>query len=105
MRIVQFYSHLNGFEYLKYHKSYIWDEFQAVVAGVDAERCKTKVSAEGKRAGTTLYSPIDMNKEFAVLFRQYGWEERRVINWLSEDTDLLRQIVTLNPEAQKETIE
>ena len=105
MRIVQFYSHLNGFEFIKHHKPHIWDDLEAVVAAVDAEKCRTKASAEARKEGRTLYSPVDMNKEFARLFGETGWSERRVTNWLSEDTSLLRTIMQLEPEKQKEMIE
>lgn len=105
MRIVQFYSHLNGFEYLQYHKPTIWAEVESIIAGVDAERCRTKASAEARKSGKTLYSPVDMNAEFKTLFEQNGWQEERVTNWLSEDTNLLRQIVNLRPDDQKKTIE
>ena len=46
-----------------------------------------------------------MNKEFARLFADHHWTERRVTNWLSEDTSLLRDIMSLEPQAQKEMIE
>lgn len=105
MRIAQYYSHLNGYEYIKYHKPYILDEVEEIIAGVDAERCRTKESGEIRKAGRTLYSPIDMNSEFSALFTRRGWAEQRVTNWLSEDTDLLREIVSLRPEAQKRAIE
>jgi hypothetical protein len=105
MRIVNYYSHLNGFEYIKYHKPYIWDELEMVVNGVDAERCRTKASAEAKKTGRILYSPIDMNKEFYALFTNHGWSEKRVTNWLSEDTSLVRDIMELGPEQQKKLIE
>lgn len=105
MQIVQYYSHLNGFEFLKYHKSHIWDDLEAVVAAVDAEKCRTKASAEARKEGRTLYSPVDMNKEFARLFKEHKWTERRVTNWLAEDTSLLRQIMTLDPPSQKKMIE
>ncbi len=105
MKIVQFYSHLNGFEFLKYHKPHIWDEVESVLAGVDAEKCRTKASAEARKEGRALYSPVDMNKEFGRLFAEHEWSERRVTNWLAEDTDLLRQTMTLPPEEQKSAIE
>lgn len=105
MQISQYYSHLNGYEYIKYHKPKIWDELEEVIAGVDAERCRTKASEETKKAGRTLYSPIDMNKEFSKLFEKRGWAEQRVTNWLAEDTELLRKIVLMSPEEQKSTIE
>lgn len=107
MRIVQYYSHLNGFEYIKYHKPQIWDEFEEVVNLVDAERCRTKISEEKRKMelGINLFSPIDMNKEFVRFFGERGWKEQRVINWLTEDTTLLRDIMRLPPEEQKKMIE
>ena len=105
MKIVQYYSHLNGFEYLKYHRPHIWDDLEAVVGSVDAEKCRTKDSAEIRKKGRTLYSPIDMNKEFARLFAENKWSERRVTNWLAEDTSILREIMQLQPKEQKTMIE
>ena len=46
MRSVEQYSHLNGLEYLLVHHPALWDEVQDVIASVDAEACKTKVSRE-----------------------------------------------------------
>lgn len=34
MQIAQYYSHLNGYEYIKNHKPKIWDELEEVIAGV-----------------------------------------------------------------------
>ncbi|GAB5507331.1 MAG: hypothetical protein Rhirs2KO_24940 [Rhizobiaceae bacterium] len=105
MQIVQFYSHLNGFEFLQYHKPHIWKNMEAVINAVDAEKCKTKESAETRKEGRTLYSPVEMNREFKKLFTKHGWSERRVVNWLAEDTTLLREIMQLTPDQQKKTIE
>lgn len=101
MRIVQYYSHLNGFEYLQYHRPHIWEDLSNIIASVDAERCRTKNSEESRKLGRKLYSPVEMNKEFADLFRKYNWSERRVINWVAEDTSILRDIIRLCPEDQK----
>lgn len=35
MQIAQYYSHLNGYEYIKDRKSKIWDELEEVIAGVE----------------------------------------------------------------------
>ena len=105
MKIVHYYSHLNGFEYLQYHRKHIWEELEEVISKVDAESCRTKASKEVRKIGKTLYSPIEMNKEFYRLFTERNWTERRVTNWLSEDTQLLRDIISLNPEEQKKVIE
>lgn len=105
MQIVQYYSHLNGFEYIQYHRPHIWDDLQKIIASVDAERCRTKNSEESRKIGRKLFSPVDMNKEFADLFRQHDWSERRVVNWVAEDTSILRDIIRLSPEEQKKMIE
>lgn len=44
MRIVKYYSHLNGYEYLQVHKAHLWGEIGEVIASVDAMACKTKIS-------------------------------------------------------------
>jgi len=105
MKIVQYYSHLNGFEYIKYHRPSVWEELEAVIDEVNAKDCRTKLSKENRRDGQYLYSPIELNKAFAKLFHQYGWQERRVVNWLAEDTSLLREIIRLSPDEQKKLIE
>ena len=46
-----------------------------------------------------------MNSEFKRLFEEREWSERRVTNWLAEDTSLLREIMQLPPEEQKAMIE
>lgn len=61
MRIAAQYSHLNGLEYMLVHHKELWREIQEVIASVDAEACKTKVSNEKTIRGKLLYSPVDMN--------------------------------------------
>ena len=66
MRIVARYSHWNGEEFLLVHHRELWDEILEVIASVDAEACRTKVSRERTMAGSLLYSPIDMNKGHGI---------------------------------------
>ena len=87
------------------HQSSLWYEVQAVIAGVDAETCKTKVSKEKTKRGRMLYSPIDMNKAFEAQFNSRGWSERRATFWVTEDEHLLRGIHTLPEQEQKQEIE
>ena len=44
MKIIETYSHLNGLEFLLVHKPKLWIEIQNVIALVDAQVRKTKVS-------------------------------------------------------------
>ena len=102
MKIVEFYSHLNGWEFLKVHKPHLWDEITAVIEGVDAEKCKTKVSQEKRTRGKLLYSPRALNQEFKHFLISKGWRESRVSYWVTSDAKLIRKTLTLPPEVQKE---
>lgn len=104
MKLAQYYSHMNGYEYLHYHKPHIIDEIEEVIRKVDAEFCKTKKSEEARKNKGLLYSPIDMNKQFAYHFENFNWGEDRVTNWLSEDIQTLREVFSLPAERQKEII-
>ena len=105
MRIGAKYSHLNGEEYLLVHRPKLWREVQAVIAAVDAEACKTKVSGEKTMPGRLLYSPRDMNAAFKRGLESTGWEERRNTFWVTEDERLLRGIYGLPADEQKAAIE
>jgi hypothetical protein len=46
MKIAETYSHSNGLEYLQVHLPQLWIEITGIIADIDAEKCKTKVSKE-----------------------------------------------------------
>lgn len=104
MRVAARYSHLNGWEYMLVHHSELWDEIQRVIASVDAEACRTKVSLEWRMAGKRLYSPIEMNKAFKAHFTRLGWKERRNTFWVTDDERLMRSIYNRPPDEQKNAI-
>ena len=104
MRIGKQYSHLNGKEYLLVHHKKLWKEVKKVIAEVNAEACKTKVSMERTMPGRMLYSPVDMNKEFKQGLTSRGWRERRNTFWLTDDEKLLRGIFGLPKDKQKQAI-
>lgn len=105
MRIVERYSHLNGEEYLLVHRPELWAEVLAVIESVDAEACRTKVSREKRLAGKLLYSPVDMNRAMARGFKARAWAERRQNFWVTADARILRGIVGLDADRQREEIE
>ena len=57
------------------------------------------------QTGELLYSPIDMNKAMAAEFGKRGWEQRRQGFWATDDDKIVREIVGLPPDRQKEAIE
>jgi hypothetical protein len=101
MKIVQIYSHLNGLEYLLVHKPLLWEEVKSVVAEVNAASCRTKVSQEQRKLGELKYSPIELNRAFAVLLRERGWSESRVSYWVTGDVKLIRQTLYKPPDQQR----
>lgn len=104
MRIVTQYSHLNGHEFLMIHHSNLLQEIKEVIAAVDAEVCRTKLSREKTKAGQLLYSPVDMNKAMASGFKQRQWQQRRQEFWVTSDARTVRSIVNLTPVQQREAI-
>lgn len=104
MKIVETYSHLNGLEFLLVHKPSLWEEIVDVISGVDAEKCKTKVSKEKTMERELLFSPIDMNVAFKHLLREKAWEENRITYWVTRKEKLIRKTLTMSPDEQKKEI-
>lgn len=105
MKIAECYSHLNGYEFIRVHKPRLWKEIEQVIANVDAERCRTKVSKEKTMVGAKLYSPKDLNDSMRDGFRSRGWEPRLASYYVTRDAKLIRKTLNLSPEEQKRQIE
>lgn len=105
MRIAETYSHLNGLEFLLVHRPDLWQEICSVIDGIDAQRCRTKVSREKTMAGKLLFSPIDMNAAFKLLLRKKKWEESRVNYWVTRSEKLIRKTLAMPAAEQKKEIE
>lgn len=106
MKIAQFYSHLNGYEYLKIHQSDLWDDIVSAINNVDAQTALTKISNEKTKAGCILYSPSELNFLFKQQFSNAGWGERRINYFVCEDIGTTRNIVNiLDIEKQQKEIE
>lgn len=105
MKVTQRYSHLNGEEFLIVHKKDLYDEVHEVIAAVDASSFKTKVSREQGREGILLYSPGELNKEFARLFRARGWRDERRSFFVSPDPMVVKDLEPLDFDAQRRYLE
>jgi hypothetical protein len=105
MRIEQTNSHLNGYEHILVHKPMLWSDLERVIQGVDAERCRTKVSKEARKSGRTLYSPVAMNRCFHTLLTKRGWRPSRTDYWVTADHRLIRKTISMPPDEQKREIE
>ncbi|WP_209599394.1 BglII/BstYI family type II restriction endonuclease [Ruegeria sp. HKCCSP351] len=105
MKIVDFYSHLNGWEFLQVHKPEIWKDIEDTIASVDAEKCRTKISKEQQMKGQLKFSPSDMNDGFKKQLSKRGWQEERTSYYVTRNVELVRQTLQLPAAEQKEEIE
>ncbi|MGI6338896.1 MAG: BglII/BstYI family type II restriction endonuclease [Bacteroidales bacterium] len=101
MRITQKYSHLNGEEYLIVHHTPLYDEIKAVVAGIDANTYKTKVSNEKTMRGKMLYSPVELNKRFHDEFAALKWKASYYTYYITLNRDLMEKSLSMSAKEQK----
>lgn len=99
MRLAQFYSHLNGYEYLVVHKPNLWAEIVQSIQSVDAASAFDKTSKEKTRVGKTLYNPTKLNKLFKEQFTNAGWVEKRIDYFVNEDLATTRATVDIKDRA------
>ncbi len=75
MKIVYEYSHLGGSEILQVRYPAYENEIYDVIGLVEGHR--TKISKEKTKLGKELYSPTDINQQFAEAFQERGYNELR----------------------------
>jgi hypothetical protein len=105
MRIVTFYSHLNGHEWLRCHRPSFWKEIESAVKSIDAEKHRTKKSEEKTMKNKMLFSPKAINLSFKTRLLRKGWQDSRVSYWVTDDVQLIRKTLTMSAEQQKAEIE
>ncbi len=102
MKIAQTYSHLNGEEYLIVHHNKLYQEIKDVIAGIDANEYRTKVSKEKRKRGNNLFSPIDLNKAFNREFSEKNWAESRYNYYITLNRELMEKSLLMSAAEQKE---
>ena len=75
MKIIYEYSHLGGSEILRVRYPEMEKEILDIINLVEGHR--TKISKEKTKMGKALYSPKDMNAQFANAFNDRGYAELR----------------------------
>ena len=101
MKIIKKYSHLNGEEYLIVHHKDLYNEIKSVIKNINAEGLKTKVSKENRKAGTQLYSPIELNKAFDREFSKRNWNESRYNYYITLNRELMEKSLLMPAGEQK----
>ena len=102
MKIAQKYSHLNGEEYLIVHHNNLYKEIKEVIANIDADTLRTKISKEKRKIGNSLLSPIDLNVSFNNEFNKRKWEESRYNYYITLNRELMEKSVLMSAKEQKE---
>lgn len=106
MKMLQYYSHLNGLEFLIVHKPKLWEEISEVIENVDSSKTLTKISSEKTKKGKLLYSPSGLNYLFKDEFTKRNWQEMRTHYYVNEDLQTTKNIVSIRDEMlQRESIE
>lgn len=105
MILKEYYSHLNGFEWLMYHQQESWEEIKATIESVNANQYRTKVSKEKTMPGKLLYSPKELNEAYKEKLTTLGWSESRTSYWVTDNFQLIRKTMYLEPDEQKREIE
>lgn len=101
MKIAQTYSHLNGQEFLMVHHAELYKELLEVIASIDANACRTKISKEIRMKGKVLISPRDLNKSFEAAFDAKGWKEDRYAYYISLDRETIDKSVSMELKEQR----
>lgn len=102
MKIAQKYSHLNGEEYLIVHHNDLYKEIKDVIASIDADDFRTKISKEIRKKGNALLSPSDLNKAFNKEFNKKGWSESRYNYYITLNRELMEKSILMSAKEQKE---
>jgi len=102
MKLAQKYSHLNGEEYLIVHHNDLYKEIKQVIASIDADKFRTKISKEKRKIGNSLLSPIDLNEAFNTEFHKRKWVERRYNYYITLNRELMEKSVLMSAKEQKE---
>lgn len=104
MKIAEYYSHLNGLEFIQVHKPQLWTEIKQVVASVDANKFRTKISKEKTMIGAMLFSPAAINAAMRESFAKREWNQRTAYYWVTRDAKLIRKTLNLPPDEQRREI-
>lgn len=102
MKIAQKYSHLNGEEYLIVHHNDLYKEIKQVIASIDADQFRTKISKEKRKIGNKLLSPINLNEAFDKEFNKRKWIESRYNYYITLNRELMEKSVLMSAKEQKE---
>jgi hypothetical protein len=101
MRIAEVYSHLNGEEWMMVRRPQLLQEIHDIVAAIDAEEARTKISKEARMKGKALYAPKVLNERFKEKFTDRGWDSRQAGYWVTDDHQLIRRTMGLEAAEQK----
>lgn len=105
MILKQFYSHLNGHEWLLHHYPKHWDEICEAISAVDANACKTKISKEQTMLGKKLFSPKELNRSFKAELSIRGWANASKKNfYVTDDPSLTKSILNTPIKEQERTL-
>lgn len=103
MRLVDKYSHMNGWEYLVVHRKALLQEIRDVIHNVDAWACRTKASNNTRATKRGPFSSKKITRSFIQEFSSRGWsKEIKILSDAPEET--VMRLRKRRPYREQETI-
>jgi len=104
MKIAEYYSHLNGLEFIQCHAPKLWNEIKDVIKSVDANQFRGNASRGKTVMGAMLFSLAEINEALRESFATRGWDQRTAHYWATKNAKLVQKTVDLPPDQQKKEI-
>lgn len=93
---------MNGEVYLIVHHNNLYKEIKEVIANIDADTLRIKISKEKRKIGNSLLSPIALNEAFNSEFYKRRWEESRYNYYITLNRELMEKSVLMPAKEQKD---
>lgn len=104
MKITEYYSHLNGLEFIQFHRPQLWTEIKEIIASVDAGEFRSRASNRKTILGEFHYAPIALNQAVKSIFTKHKWQPRTAAFWVTNDVMLIRRTLNLPAAEQRKEI-
>ena len=103
MKVANFYSHLNGYEYMLVHRRPLWDEITGAIESIDANQY-TKISQAKPTFGHTKYDQKALNQQFKDILSPHGWQSVTTPYYVTDDIATAREIAGIRDRQQQRQI-
>lgn len=102
MQIIEFYSHLNGLEFLNVNKPHLLEEIKKSLSFINIDDIQKKTSKEKTKLKKLLYSPTLIKKNFENYLFSNGWRSHKRDFLISSDIQFMKSAYKEHVKIQNE---